>query len=203
MTMTADDYIGRVLDAMPLITPRRSQIAAELRGHIAERVASGQPLEAALGSLGDPAVLAASYVAAVPLVSARLGHRALAKLVDIGLVLVLVVPFLIAGWVFAQARPYVPFLLVLALGGGSILFWVYTVVAEWQVGRTIGKQLFGLAVVREDGTRISGGQAVVRQLPVLFQFYWVDVLFALFTEKRQRAFELLSKTRVVLAAVEE
>ena len=46
---------------------------------------------------------------------------------------------------------------------------------------------------------MSGGQAVVRQLPVLFQFFWIDVLFALFTERRQRAFELLSKTRVVVA----
>ena len=30
-----------------------------------------------------------------------------------------------------------------------------------------------------------------------FQFFWVDVLFALFTDRNQRAFELLSKTRVV------
>jgi uncharacterized RDD family membrane protein YckC len=78
-------------------------------------------------------------------------------------------------------------------------FWIYTVVAEWQSGQTIGKRLFGTIVVREDGARISGGQAVVRQLPVLCQFYWIDVLFALFTERRQRAFELLSKTRVVVA----
>jgi hypothetical protein len=37
----------------------------------------------------------------------------------------------------------------------------------------------------------------VRQLPMFFQFYWVDVMFALFTDRKQRAFELLSKTRVV------
>jgi hypothetical protein len=41
--------------------------------------------------------------------------------------------------------------------------------------------------------------AIVRQLPVFLQCYWVDVLFAFFTERRQRAFELLSKTRVVLS----
>jgi hypothetical protein len=29
-------------------------------------------------------------------------------------------------------------------------------------------------------------------------YHWVDVLFALFNERRQRAFELLSKTRVVV-----
>jgi hypothetical protein len=40
------------------------------------------------------------------------------------------------------------------------------------------------------------GQAVVRQLPMFLQMYWIDVLFALFTDKQQRAFELLSRTRV-------
>ena len=89
--------------------------------------------------------------------------------------------------------------LALTLGGTWLVFWIYTVVAEWQSGQTVGKRLFGIVVVREDGARISGGQAVVRQLPVLCQFYWIDVLFALFTERNQRAFEMLSKTRVVVA----
>jgi hypothetical protein len=39
----------------------------------------------------------------------------------------------------------------------------------------------------------------VRQLPVFLQVFWIDVMFALFMEKRQRAFEMLSKTRVVRA----
>jgi len=42
------------------------------------------------------------------------------------------------------------------------------------------------------------GQSVVRQLPMVLQIYWIDGLFAFFTDKQQRAFELLSKTRVVL-----
>jgi uncharacterized RDD family membrane protein YckC len=49
------------------------------------------------------------------------------------------------------------------------------------------------------GARISVGQAIVRQLPMFLQVYWIDVLFALFTDKSQRAFEMLSKTRVVRA----
>ena len=202
MTMTTDAYIDRVLDAMPRLTPRRAQIAAELRGHIAQRVASGQSLDAALGSLGDPVALAASYVSALPLVSARLGPRVLAKIADLCLPLVVAVPILAGAWIFAD-RAFMPFVLALTLIGSGLFFWIYTIVAEWQTGQTIGKRLFALTVVREDGTRIGGGQAVVRQLPVLFQFYWVDVLFVLFTEKRQRAFELLSKTRVVCATTAE
>jgi uncharacterized RDD family membrane protein YckC len=37
----------------------------------------------------------------------------------------------------------------------------------------------------------------VRNLPIFMQIFWIDALFALFTDRSQRAFELLSKTRVV------
>ena len=69
-------------------------------------------------------------------------------------------------------------------------------VAEWRYGQTLGKHLFGLRVVQESGAQISLGQSIVRQLPAFLQVYWIDALFALFTDKRQRAFEMLSKTRV-------
>ena len=55
----------------------------------------------------------------------------------------------------------------------------------------------GIHVVRESGARISLGQALLRQLPFFGQFFFIDALFALFTERRQRAFELLTKTRAV------
>ena len=41
------------------------------------------------------------------------------------------------------------------------------------------------------------GQPLLRQLPFFGQFFFIDALFALFTERRQRAFELLTKTRAV------
>jgi len=41
----ADDYINNVIDYMPRAMPKRSQIAMELRGHIAERIADGQPID--------------------------------------------------------------------------------------------------------------------------------------------------------------
>ena len=69
MTMTADDFVNRVLSALPPATPRRAQIAMELRGNISERLAAGQPLEEVLDQLGDPVVLAESYLSAVPLVA--------------------------------------------------------------------------------------------------------------------------------------
>ncbi len=79
----------------------------------------------------------------------------------------------------------------------------YPVLAEYLYGKTFGKHIMGLRVVRESGARISFGQSVVRQLPMLTQVWWIDMLFALFTDRHQRAFELLSKTRVVVAREEQ
>ena len=95
---------------------------------------------------------------------------------------------------------FMPLLVILTV---SLAFLVYTVVSEWQWGQTIGKYLLGVRAVRESGARVSIGQAVVRHLPVILQVFWIDAFFALFTEKHQRAFEMLSKTRVVLVAPQE
>jgi uncharacterized RDD family membrane protein YckC len=196
MTMTADDYIARVLSRLPGTTPRRDQIALELRSHIAERVEHGQALDAVLDQLGDPERLAESYLAEVRLDLPPHPARVWAKLVDIALVEVAVaIPAaLVAVAVRAEARPFV---LAAALALGGLGFLAYSMVAEYRYGRTVGKYLAGLHVVRESGAPISIGQAIVRHLPLAFQFFWIDVLFAFLTERRQRAFELLSKTRVV------
>ena len=196
MTTTEEQYINQVLDNMPSATPRRAQIALELRGHIAERLAHGHSIDEALRQLGDPVTLAESYLSAVPLVSASFLRRAAAKIIDLLCLLVVLVP--IVWFVSRFEGDYVVlFMIIAGVFGGTILFGVYVVIAEARAGRTIGKRLLGLRVVRESGARISIGQSIVRQLPIFLQVFWIDVMFALFTEKSQRAFELLSKTRVV------
>jgi uncharacterized RDD family membrane protein YckC len=194
---TADQYIDQVLALLPSATPMRDQIATELRGHIAERLAGGHTVGEVLALLGDPVHLAESYLASVPLVSARFWPRVLAKVVDIATIGAVVLPL---AWLATRLVPpeFTPIVVIwVTLAGGSLLFAPYTALTEWKYGQTFGKYLIGLRVVRESGTRIGFGQAVVRQLPMFFQFYWIDVLFVLFTEKSQRAFEMLSKTRVV------
>ena len=74
-----------------------------------------------------------------------------------------------------------------------------TMTLECWFGATPGKRLLGLLVVGESGARISFGQSVLRQFPFFIEIWAIDVLFALFTEQKQRAFELVSKTRVVRA----
>jgi uncharacterized RDD family membrane protein YckC len=194
---TADDYVNAVLRLMPPTMPQRQQIAAELRSHIAERLGRGHPLSDVLRQLGEPSVLADSYLSAQPLVSATFGSRVSAKIVDAVAVLAVMCPtaWLLSRLVHPDFRPGV--MILVGLIGSTVLFGIYTIAAEYRRGQTLGKRLRGIRVVSETGARISAGQAIVRQLPMFMQVYWIDVMFALFTERRQRAFELLSKTRVV------
>ena len=191
-----ETYIQSVTDHLPRHGSMRSQIAMDLRGHIAEGVENGRAVDDVLRQLGDPKALAESYLSAVPLHSAPLLRRAGAKLIDVGVVIVAATPLM---WVAARTLPegLVVLVVVATLIMASIGFGIYTIGAEYWMGQTLGKHFLGLRVVRESGASIGLGQSLVRQLPMLLQIYWIDVLFALFTERKQRAFELLSKTRVV------
>ena len=195
--MTADDYINRVVDYMPRATPLRSQIATELRGHIAERVGNGQPLDDVLRNLGDPAALADSYLSAVPLSTVSFWRRAAAKIVDLLIFVTPIIALVVLVWTRSEPGFLQGMIVGVALIGGSLIFGIYSATAECLTGQTVGKYLMGIRVVRESGARISAGQAIVRQLPMLLQIFWIDALFTLATDKAQRAFELLSKTRVV------
>ena len=194
MTMAADQYVARVLVNMPRATPQRVQIEMELRSVIAERLEHGQSLDDVIRQLGDPDKLAESYLAEVPLVPASFWQRGVAKVVDVLALAVVMTP---VGWAIGRVVQLPFFGLIAALVLTSLLFGFYVAIAEWHFGETLGKHLFGLRVVRESGARIGFGQALVRQLPLWLEIFWIDVLFALFTERKQRAFEVLSKTRVV------
>ena len=191
-------YIQQVLRHI-LRGPVRDQVEAELRGHIADRIERGGSVDDAIRQLGDPRALAESYLAAVPMRKPPHFRRGLAKIVDIALVLLPPCLVFVVWWTTAAHEPSEP----VWIGFASAYFvalgfslW-YPILAEYVSGQTLGKRLFGLQVVTEKGTRIGIGQAIVRQLPIFFQVIMVDALFALFTDRRQRAFEMLSKTRVV------
>lgn len=201
---TTESYIRQVLDRIPRHLPLHAQVEQELRSLFAERQAHGQSEEDAARQLGDPAVLAESYLSALPLVPAPFLARVAAKVLDALMFAVVAVPLVLVPFVALRAssrgtdEPGLGvFLLFMCLALSSLLFWVASAWAETRFSRTIGKKLMGLYVVREAGTRISGGQAVVRQLPVFLQIFLIDALFALFTERHQRAFEMLSRTRTV------
>jgi uncharacterized RDD family membrane protein YckC len=193
--MTPDAYVQSVVDFVPSGLPLRDQIAMELRSHIAERAQEGRSLEEIVAQLGDPLTLAESYLSAVPLPNASIGRRIAAKIVDMVLIFGVAAAAAAAAFMLMPdpARYFVP---NIALGLGVPAFVIYTALAEYRTGRTLGKRLMGIRVVRESGARIGLSQSFLRQLPWAGIFF-IDALFALFTDRRQRAFELLTKTRAV------
>ncbi len=194
--MTAQEYITRVLDALPPNMPSRDQIAMELRGLIDERLERGQSMEEVQRQLGDPLALADSYLSALPLEPASFFSRVWAKLLDAGVFVAVAVILACTAW-FTLPREVSPFVVLAVVAASTFGFAIYTIASERRSGQTMGKRIMGLRAVRESGARIGLGQAVVRQLPMFLELFAIDALFALFTEKHQRAFELLSKTRVV------
>lgn len=198
---TEDRYVQSVLRHI-LPGPVRSQVEAELRGHIADRIERGGSVADAIRQLGDPRALAESYLAAVPMRKAPHLRRGLAKIVDLALVWLLPCIVFLVWWTTSAHKPSQPVWIGFATAFVVTLAfscWV-PILMEYTSGQTVGKRLFGLRVVTEKGARIGIGQAVVRQLPVFLQVFTIDALFALFTDRRQRAFEMLTKTRVVDAS---
>lgn len=142
--MNAEEYVSKVLAMLPETLPHRAQIAAELRSHIAERLAHGHAMDDVLRQLGDPTTLATSCLSAEPLVSAPFGSRVVAKIVDAVGVLAIIGP---TALIAAQLVPveFRPVLIVLMVAlGGSLLFGAYTMASEYMKGQTIGKWLQSL-----------------------------------------------------------
>jgi uncharacterized RDD family membrane protein YckC len=198
---SAEDYIDAVLACVPAARDRE-RIDAELRA----RLDPGVTMERAVATYGHPRDVAEFYLASVPLESAPFLRRVAAALIDIPSVMVAGFAFFYFAWrvVSSGGESFIaaiftgnPVAIVLCFATLTFMSPMYYIVGETTTSQTVGKRLMGIRTVRESGARITVGQAIVRQIPLFFGFYLLDGLFALFTSKRQRLFELISKTRVV------
>jgi uncharacterized RDD family membrane protein YckC len=219
-----DVYVHRVLEHVPAALPQRSRIESDLRSHLAESVEAGRTEAEAVRRMGAPEEVARSFLAEVPLAWAPLPRRTLAFLVDMGVgvgVTALVAGFWAAlvgglgalsfvggswtGWTRGEAlgmleswgEPVTALILTAVALTFTVASFLYFPVLEHLWGQTLGKWLTGIAVVKETGERVGFGAAVLRRLPLLFNFFLLDAAFAPFTEKKQRAFDMVAKTVVV------
>jgi len=92
----------------------------------------------------------------------------------------------------------------LAVSGGidGILGIAYFIVLEATMGATLGKRLLGLRVVKEDGSPISWGGSIIRNLLRIIDsilFYLVGAIIIWNTSRRQRLGDILGHTVVVKA----
>jgi uncharacterized RDD family membrane protein YckC len=131
-----------------------------------------------------------------------LRKRVGAALVDTGLILVLLILIAVlfgndeasnwSLWAETRGRPRVVFFL---------LTFAYFVATELVSGQTLGKRLFGLRVVRADGSRADAGPIVIRNLVRLVDwlpFLYVAGAITVFAtgERRLRLGDLAAGTRV-------
>jgi uncharacterized RDD family membrane protein YckC len=199
---SAEDYIESVLDCVPAERDRL-RIDAELRGRLDPRIS----IEQAIATYGQPRDVAEFYLASSPLESAPFSRRAAAALIDIpSVILTGLLVFYLAWKLFGSGNTIGALVignpLAMALGIAALILAspMYYVISETWTSQTVGKAIMGIRTVRESGAKITVGQAFVRQIPLFINgFYVFDCLFALFTKKKQRLFELISKTRVVRA----
>jgi uncharacterized RDD family membrane protein YckC len=199
---SAEDYIESVLDCVPAERDR-VRIDAELRGRLDPRIS----IEQAIATYGHPRAVAEFYLASSTLESAPFFRRLGAAIIDIPSVMVAgFLVFYFAWKLLGSGDTFLKAILVgnpiaIALCFATLILMspMYYIIAESWTSQTVGKALMGIRTVRESGAKITVGQAIVRQIPLFFSFYLLDGLFALFTRKRQRLFEMISGTRVVKA----
>lgn len=132
------------------------------------------------------------------------GNRGFAALVDFVLAALVFVGSLWAFSLVTNALPgATPFFGLLILFTFT-LAWSYFVLLEWLwQGQTVGKRLYGLRVIRDDGAPAGFVAVLIRNLirivDFLPLFYGLGLLMIIFTSRSQRLGDLAAGTYVVRA----
>jgi uncharacterized RDD family membrane protein YckC len=111
----------------------------------------------------------------LPLASLR--RRAVAFLIDFGIMLVLAVPILLPTLISVEMHFILSSIIITLnmLFATAAILWVYSAVLEGFSGQTVGKRVLGMTVIRIDGRKIDYEHALVRNFgKVLLPF---DIVF--------------------------
>ncbi len=201
-----DRYVADVLNNVFATPEDADRLEADLRAHFAEAEARGEAPSRIIDVMGRPEDVAAAFNAERNVPYATFWQRVVAFIGDCGLLLALFLPPLSVAALFARLMPeeaasgaapigwvIILCLLVLAMFG---IFIFYFPILEARFGKTFGKHLMRIRVVRENGAPISLGQGFVRRLSLFFKLLVPDALFVPFTDRRQRALDIIAKTVV-------
>lgn len=206
MKNEADKYIDDVLRRVVLPAARKESLRLDLREHFVAADEGHEPVAEVIRRLGDPEEVAASFMEGAELDHAGAWPRLFALVADFGLCCLAMAPALVLVLALAHARAgeadrlsafllFVLFVPCVLAGFG--VFILYFPIFEHFFGWTPGKKLMKMRVVSEKGAPISLGAAFIRRLPFYFELIWLDGIFAIFTEKKQRAFDIVARTLVV------
>ena len=145
----------------------------------------------------DRLTLATAEGVDLSVILAGVGSRILARIIDFVLIWI---PLLIAGVVLATSLGN--FGVALFAIDFFYVFFGYDVMCERLFnGRTLGKRMAGLRVLRAGGTRVDVVSSAMRAVLTLFDFWTltplVAIISALVTTKNQRLGDLAASTIVV------
>jgi uncharacterized RDD family membrane protein YckC len=198
-----DRYIDDVMHNVFAGPEDRERLEADLRSHFAEAEAEGRIPREVIEALGSAEEVAAAFNAERQIRYAGFWQRLVAFVGDMGLLACLILPVLLLGLSMGVLGaepgevPVTRFVLFIPIGLAVFgLFVFYFPLLESHFGKTFGKHLMRIRVVRENGSPIGLGQAFVRRLSFYFEMLAVDALFIPFTDKRQRALDIVAKTVV-------
>ena len=196
-----DRYVRDVMAGVFAAPEDRDRFATDLRAHFDEARTRGDSAARVIESMGPPEEAAAAFNAERPLRHAGFWLRTLAFVGDCGLLAICALPVLAMAIAASQslagtgtAGAAIPLSLVGCVAFGLFVF--YFPLLEWRFGKTLGKHLLRLRVISERGTPVTLGRAFVRRLSLYFELLWIDALFIPFTDRSQRALDVVARTVV-------
>ncbi len=206
MDMTVDKYVELVRDNVWGKSSDVERLEADLRARFELGTEKGESTGEVARSLGTPEEVAAAFMEEAELTYAGFFERVFAFVGDGGICATLGLPFALVGVLVGPRlealQGGVAFYLALAALIGLFAGYVgllvsYFPVLEHRFGQTAGKRVMGIHVRSEDGSSIGLGAAILRRLSLYFEVFVLDALFVPFTQKRQRALDVVAKTVVL------
>jgi uncharacterized RDD family membrane protein YckC len=202
MTGRRERYLSEVTRRIFAKPEDVERLRADLQSHFADASERGESEAEVITRLGRPEETADAFMLGVELEYAGFWPRFCAFLADLSFCALLATPALAlcgaAASLADEAAATIALVAVAILGVGVALsLAVYFPLLEGRFGKTFGKHLLGLRVRTEEGAEIGYGAAFLRRLSLYFEILVLDAIFVPFTEKKQRAFDMVAKTVVL------
>ncbi len=204
-----DTYIQSVMRNIHAPATQRERIESDLRSHLQEASSEGEPAQNVIARMGDPIQVAGEFMAEMPLRYAAFWRRVAAFTIDLLVIFAVAAVLALVAVGALNLLPRNPIgldwaagALLIAFGFGTAaaclgMILLYFPILEGRFGQTLGKRLLGIWVLQETGLPIGYKQALLRRLSYYFELLAVDALFIPFTEKHQRAFDIVARTVVI------
>ncbi len=202
-------YVQSVMRNIHAPRNQRERIESDLRLHLQEATADGEPAQNVIARMGDPIQVAEEFMAEIPMRYAAFWRRIAAFAIDLLVVMAVAAVLALVAVGALNLLPRAPVGMDWAVGAGLIAFGFSTATAclgiillyfpilEGRFGQTLGKRLLGIWVLQETGLPIGYKQALLRRLSYYFDILPLDALFIPFTAKHQRAFDIVARTVVI------